>query len=117
MTDYQKKQLEQQLWNVANQLRGKMHADEFRDYCLGFIFFKYLSEIMHRHANDIMGDGRDYLSIDELSPDGLRDLEAIREDAIEQLVFSSSQASCSSLWLGGAKILTSSFSTTCQQYC
>ncbi len=27
MTEYQKKQLEQQLWNVANQLRGKMHAD------------------------------------------------------------------------------------------
>ena len=52
MTEYQKKQLEQQLWNVANQLRGKMHADEFRDYCLGFIFFKYLSEKMHHHAND-----------------------------------------------------------------
>jgi len=26
------KQLEQQLWNIANTLRGKMDADEFRDY-------------------------------------------------------------------------------------
>jgi len=87
MTDYQKKQLEQHLWNVANQLRGKMHADEFRDYCLGFIFFKYLSEKMHHHANGIMDAGRDYLEIDELSEGGLKDLEAIREDSIEQLGF------------------------------
>ena len=42
MTDDQKKQLEQQLWNIANTLRGKMDADEFRDYILGFIFYKYL---------------------------------------------------------------------------
>jgi type I restriction enzyme M protein len=29
-----KQQLEQQLWNIANTLRGKMGADEFRDYIL-----------------------------------------------------------------------------------
>jgi len=40
MSEDQKKQLEQQLWNIANTLRGKMDADEFRDYILGFIFFK-----------------------------------------------------------------------------
>ena len=28
----QKVQLEQQLWNIANTLRGKMDADDFRDY-------------------------------------------------------------------------------------
>ena len=32
MSEDQKKQLEQQLWNIANTLRGKMDADEFRDY-------------------------------------------------------------------------------------
>jgi len=42
MGEEQKKQLEQQLWNIANELRGKMDADEFRDYILGFIFYKYL---------------------------------------------------------------------------
>ena len=35
------------LWKIANDLRGKMDADEFRDYILGFIFFRYLSERMH----------------------------------------------------------------------
>ena len=44
MSEDQKKLLEQQLWNIANTLRGKMNADEFRDYILGFIFYKYLSE-------------------------------------------------------------------------
>lgn len=44
MSDAQKRLLEQQLWNIANTLRGKMNADEFRDYILGFIFYKYLSE-------------------------------------------------------------------------
>ncbi len=54
MSEDQKKQLEQQLWNIANTLRGKMNADEFRDYILGFIFFKYLSEKMEIFANDIL---------------------------------------------------------------
>ncbi len=44
MSEEQKRILEQQLWNIANTLRGKMDADEFRDYILGFIFYKYLSE-------------------------------------------------------------------------
>ena len=46
-------QLQQQLWNIANDLRGKMGADEFRDYILGFIFYKYLSEKMCLYADKI----------------------------------------------------------------
>jgi len=34
MTKDQKRAL-QQLWNIADTLRGKLNADEFRDYCLG----------------------------------------------------------------------------------
>ena len=54
-----KQALEQQLWNIANDLRGKMDADDFRDYILGFIFYKYLSRKMELYANEV------------LSPDGL----------------------------------------------
>ncbi len=54
MSEDQKKALEQQLWNIANTLRGKMNADEFRDYILGFIFYKYLSEKMDMYANTIL---------------------------------------------------------------
>ena len=36
MGDEDKKKLEQKLWDIANELRGKMDADEFRDYiCSG----------------------------------------------------------------------------------
>ncbi|NJY62834.1 type I restriction-modification system subunit M [Salinimicrobium sp. CDJ15-81-2] len=54
MSEDQKKLLETQLWNIANELRGKMDADEFRDYILGFIFYKYLSEKQHIYANKLL---------------------------------------------------------------
>ena len=71
MSEDQKKQLEQQLWNIANTLRGKMNADEFRDYILGFIFYKYLSEKMNLYADSILeADGINYQSIDENTEEG-----------------------------------------------
>ncbi len=38
MSEKQKKILEQQLWIIANMLRGIMNTNEYRDYILGFIF-------------------------------------------------------------------------------
>lgn len=52
MTDEQKKTLERQLWGVANVLRGKMNADEYKNYILGFIFYKYLSERLEMYVNE-----------------------------------------------------------------
>jgi type I restriction enzyme M protein len=46
MASEQTFKLQAQLWNIANTLRGKMDADDFRDYILGFIFYKYLSKKM-----------------------------------------------------------------------
>jgi type I restriction enzyme M protein len=86
MADEQRRLLEQQLWNIANTLRGKMDADEFRDYILGFIFYKYLSEKMNAYADDILEtDGITYQSIDEDSAEGRQYLDAIREEAVESL--------------------------------
>lgn len=86
MTEDQKRKLEQKLWNIANELRGKMNADEFRDYCLGFIFFKYLSEQLHTFANTILAeDGIDFITIDENTEDGQEMLKAISEESIEEL--------------------------------
>lgn len=86
MSDDQRKLLETQLWNIANTLRGKMDADEFRDYILGFIFYKYLSEKMNAYADDILeADGITYQSIDESTAEGKQYLEAIREEAVESL--------------------------------
>lgn len=82
----EKLKLEQQLWNIANTLRGKMGADDFRDYILGFIFYKYLSEKMHTYADKILKpDGILYSDIDETNETGQEYLSAVREDAIEYL--------------------------------
>jgi type I restriction enzyme M protein len=86
LTEEQKRKLEQKLWDIANTLRGKMDADEFRDYILGFIFYKYLSEKMHRYANAILAeDNIEYLAVREGSEDGDAMLEAVRGEAVQQL--------------------------------
>lgn len=86
MTEEQKRQLEQQLWNIANTLRGKMDADEFRDYILGFIFYKYLSEKMHTYANSILAeDDLEYLAVPEGDEDGEEILSAVKEEAVAEL--------------------------------
>ena len=86
MSEDEKKQLEQQLWNIANTLRGKMDADEFRDYILGFIFYKYLSEKMNDYADEILAeDDIKYLSIDETTDEAQEYLDAIKEESIDKL--------------------------------
>lgn len=86
MTEEQKRELESTLWGIANTLRGKMDADHFRDYILGFIFYKYLSEKMRLYANKILAeDAIEYLSIEEQTAEGQEYLETVREEAIEQL--------------------------------
>lgn len=54
MSEDQKKILEAQLWGIANLLRGKISADDYRDYILGFIFYKYLSEKQTIYANELL---------------------------------------------------------------
>lgn len=82
MSEDQKKKLEQQLWNIANELRGKMDADEFRDYILGFIFFKYLSEKQYLYANQLLEteNVKDYLKVTNAD-----DLAAIRDESLIKL--------------------------------
>lgn len=86
MSEDQKKQLEQQLWNIANTLRGKMNADEFRDYILGFIFYKYLAEKMEIYANSILQqDNIRFRDIKENTTEGKAYIEAIQDEALQTL--------------------------------
>lgn len=39
-----KQQLASKIWESANQMRSKIEANEYKDYILGFIFYKYLSD-------------------------------------------------------------------------
>ena len=86
MTHVQLQQLQKQLWNIANTLRGTMGADEFRDYILGFIFFKYLSEKSVNFANELL-DGEDvsFLELDENNAEHVPYIEEIKKNAIAEV--------------------------------
>ena len=58
MTENEHKQLGKILWNIADQLRGAMNADDFRDYMLAFLFLRYLSDNYEQAARKELG--RDY---------------------------------------------------------
>jgi type I restriction enzyme M protein len=90
MVEQHKKALEKQLWNIANTLRGNMSADEFRDYILGFIFYKYLSERMDLYADKLLREDPEsgiskFDAIDENTDQGKEYLEAIKEETIDHL--------------------------------
>lgn len=58
MNDTNRKQLGQTLWAIADQLRGAMDADDFRDYMLSFLFLRYLSDNYETAAKKELG--KDY---------------------------------------------------------
>jgi len=47
-----KQQLAAKIWESANQMRSKIEANEYKDYILGFIFYKYLSDNELKFAKD-----------------------------------------------------------------
>ncbi len=58
MTHKEQQQLGKTLWNIADQLRGSMNADDFRDYMLSFLFLRYLSDNYETAVKKELG--RDY---------------------------------------------------------
>ena len=54
MSEDQRQQINKQLWGISNLLRGKIDADDYRDYILGFIFYKYLSDKLYYFANNLL---------------------------------------------------------------
>ena len=58
MNDTNQKQLGNTLWKIADELRGAMNADDFRDYMLAFLFLRYLSDNYEKAAKKELG--KDY---------------------------------------------------------
>ena len=86
MSEEQRRQLQQQLWNIANTLRGKMGADEFRDYILGFIFYKYLSEKIQRFADaELAQEDLKFAALNESTANGKAYIAALEEAALGEL--------------------------------
>lgn len=55
MTQKEQQQLGRTLWNIADDLRGAMNADDFRDYMLSFLFMRYLSSNYEESAKKELG--------------------------------------------------------------
>ncbi len=60
MASKEQKQLGKTLWDIADELRGAMNADDFRDYMLSFLFLRYLSHNYEEAAKKELG--KDYPS-------------------------------------------------------
>ena len=70
------------LWAIANTLRGTMDASEFKNYMLGFIFYKHLSEKVEKFVNkELEADG---ISFEEAYKD-TEYREALQEEAVETI--------------------------------
>ena len=63
MNDRDKTQLGKTLWGIADDLRGAMNADDFRDYMLSFLFLRYLSDNYEAAAQKELG--RDYPNVED----------------------------------------------------
>ena len=63
MTAREQQQLGKTLWDIADQLRGAMNADDFRDYMLSFLFLRYLSDNYESAAKKELGS--DYPKLDK----------------------------------------------------
>ena len=86
MVQQHQQELKKQLWNIANSLRGNMSADDFRDYILGLIFYKYLSDKLNTYADQLLSeDGIVFAKIDETTAEGQEYLEAVKEETLDKL--------------------------------
>jgi len=55
MTNKEQLQLGKTLWDITDNLRGAMNADDFRDYMLSFLFLRYLSYNYEESAKKELG--------------------------------------------------------------
>jgi type I restriction enzyme M protein len=65
MTEHNQKKLGNTLWAIADQLRGAMDADDFRDYMLSFLFLRYLSDNYETAARKELGSDYPRLADDD----------------------------------------------------
>ena len=71
-----KQQLAAKIWASANEMRSKIEASEYKDYILGFIFYKFLSEKEESWLHGQGFEDADMVSVTEADPHrGLRPSE------------------------------------------
>lgn len=62
-----------QIWEMANRLRSNMDASEYRNYILGFMFYRYLSERQEKYLFDYKVLDKQPNTIDEVNAEYTKD--------------------------------------------
>lgn len=80
----QQAELQKRLWAIANDLRGNMDASEYRNYILGLIFYRFLSDQIVEHADKMLAP--DHLTFAEAyaKPDYK---DAVKDELVGQVGF------------------------------
>lgn len=87
-----KQQLASKIWESANKMRSKIEANEYKDYILGFIFYKFLSDKEVRYLKD-----NDWT--DEYLPQVTEADEETREDVQRNIGYFISYENLFSTWI------------------
>lgn len=75
----QQAELQKQLWSIANTLRGNMDANDFKNYILGLIFYRYLSENLVNYVERTL-----------LKDDGISYVDAWKKDELKRYLIEDS---------------------------
>lgn len=92
MSEKNSKTLFQTLWNSADILRSKMDANEYKNYLLGLVFYKYLSDTMLYHAAELLEEKpADLMEAQQIYSKAFQDA-GLKEDLIGELKYDYSYA-------------------------
>ncbi len=91
-----KQQLASKIWESANKMRSKIEANEYKDYILGFIFYKYLSDTEVQYIYSLGGTEDDIKALSE-------DDTAVFENIQKKLGYFISYDNLFSTWLEKGK--------------
>lgn len=101
--EQEREELHKAIWNIANDLRGSVDGWDFKQYVLGFMFYRYISENITDYIN--AGEHKagnaafDYADISD------EQAEIIREDMVRTKGFSCCPASCLPTYAKGRKMI------------
>ncbi|MEK4950808.1 type I restriction-modification system subunit M [Bacillus sp. FSL W8-1127] len=79
--------LYQALWNSADVLRSKMDANEYKNYLLGLVFYKYLSDKMLIHASELLEEPTTDLKVAQKLYEEAYNDDEIRDDLLSELQY------------------------------
>lgn len=71
-----KQQLASKIWAAANEMRSKIEASEYKDYILGFIFYKFLSEQEEAYLKKEGATDEDIKELSEEDPDIVKSIQS-----------------------------------------